>query len=78
MADDPNHFYVTLLSTAWQERFPDNKLNVFTIELALTKDLGPKDRWEVRLCEITCPPQTEGMIKPVLVVGDTNALIFLT
>ena len=76
MAGDPNQFYVTLFSTASQELFPDNTFNAFTIQLAQTIDLGPNDRWEVGLCEFSNPTQNKRMIKPVLNVGETNALIY--
>jgi hypothetical protein len=56
MSDNPNHFYITLFSTASQELFPDNTHAAFTTELAQTIDLHPKDRWEVGLCEYTYPP----------------------
>ena len=32
--------------------------------------------WEVAICEFSCPPPTVGNIKPPMVVGDTNALIY--
>jgi len=34
------------------------------------------DSWEVEICEFSCPPPSAGNIKPHVVVGDTNALIY--
>ena len=55
---------------------PDNSINAFTSELAQVTDLGPDDRWEVGLCEFTCPPEKVGTIKPIEVVGNTNVIIY--
>ena len=76
MPDGQNHFYVTLFNSASQDLFPDNTLGMFRIELAQTIYLGPKDRWEVGLCEFTCPPKNVGTMKAIEVVGNTNALIY--
>lgn len=76
MADDPNHFYVTLFSTASPKLFPDNKLNVLTVELAHTIDLGTNDRWEVGVCEFTLTPNDVGTFRSTVVICNTNALIY--
>ena len=76
MPNVPNHFYVILFRNAAQQLFPANTLSTFTIELSQTINLVPNDRWEVGLCEFTCPPKNVGTLKPVAVVGNTNALIY--
>ena len=48
---------------------------MFTIELAQAKDLGPNEKWEVGLCEFTCPLKNVGKLKPIEVIGNTNVLI---
>jgi hypothetical protein len=76
MSDDPNNFYVTLFSTASHELFPDITHAAFTNEMAQTIDLDRKYKLEVGLSEITCPPPAVGNVIPVLVIGDTNSLIY--
>ena len=71
-----NHFYITLFSNASQKGRPKNTLAEFTIQLAQRIDLGSIDNWEVGLCEFSCPPPKSGTLKPVEVVGETNALIY--
>jgi hypothetical protein len=55
MYTDNCHFYVTLFSNALQTLYPENTLGAFTIELEQTIELDPNDRWEVALCEFSCP-----------------------
>ena len=74
MNDVPNHFHVTLFRNASQKLLPDNTINAFTSELAQVIDLGPDDRWEVGICEISCPPKNIGTLKPNTVVGGTNVI----
>ena len=76
MTDVPNHFHVTLFSNALQKLLPDNMNNAFTSELAQVIDLGPDDRWEVGLCDFSCPPKNIGTLKPNTVVGGTNVIIY--
>ena len=76
MTDVPNHFHVTLFSNASQKLLPDDAFNAFTSELAQVIDLGPDDRWEVYLCEISCPPKNIGNLKPNTDVGGTNVIIY--
>jgi len=71
-----NHFYITLFSNASQELHPRNTLTEYTIQLAQRIDLGSTDNWEVGLCEFSCPPPARGTLRPVDVVGDTNAMIY--
>jgi len=70
-----NHFYITLFSDAPQLVRSSNTLAEFTIQLAERKDLGSTNNWEIGLCEFSCPPKS-GTLKPVEVVGETNALIY--
>jgi hypothetical protein len=60
--DYGKHFYITLFSNASQ--------------LAQRIDLGSTDSWEVGLCEFSCPPPATGKLKPIDVVGATNALVY--
>jgi len=72
-----NHFYITLFSNASQKFHPKNTLAEFTIQLAQRIDLGLTDNWEVGLCEFSCPPpQKAPNMKPIEVIGETNALIY--
>ena len=70
-----NHFYITLFSIASQKVHSSNTLAEFTIQLAQRIDLGSTDNWEVGLCEFSCPPKS-GTLKPIEIVGETNALIY--
>jgi hypothetical protein len=74
--ENRKHFYITLFSNASQKVHPSNTLSDFKIQLAQPIDLGSAENWEVGLCEFNCPPLATGRIKPVEVVGDTNALIY--
>ena len=71
-----DHFYVTLLSNASSNIYPENTLTSFTVHLARPIDLGSTHKWEVGICEFTCQPQYVGTFKPLRVIGDTNALIY--
>jgi len=69
-----NHFYITLFSNASQKLHPKNTLAEFTIQLAQRIDLGSTDNWEVGF---SCPPPLRsGNIKPVGVIGETNAMVY--
>jgi hypothetical protein len=74
--DYRKHFYITLFSNASQNVHSSNTLADFTIQLAHRIDLGTNTDWELGLCEFSCPPPATGTLKPVDVVGDTNALIY--
>jgi hypothetical protein len=50
-----NSFYVTLLSNGSQILYPDNTVGAFTTELARPIELDPEFRWQVSLCEFSCP-----------------------
>jgi len=67
MATDSNQFYITLFSNASRKIDKDNTLAAFTVKLAQPIDLGADQKWEVGLCEITCPPPTSVALKPVLI-----------
>jgi hypothetical protein len=75
---DRDHFYVTLLSSASLQLYPSNTIAAFTSQLAKTIELDPSENWEVGLCEISySPPNNVGtIIKPAIVIGDTNALVY--
>ena len=74
--DRRDHFYVTLFSNASQIVYPSNTIAAFTVQLAKTIELGPSENWEVGLCELSHPPPTTGNLRPLVVVGDTNALVY--
>ena len=65
MANDPKHFYVTLLSNVSQTIYPTNTLVSFTAHLAQPIDLGSTDRWEVGVCEMTCHPPNIGTYREI-------------
>ena len=72
----PNHFHITLFSSASWEIYKQNKLSAFTVKLAQPIYLGPNEKWEVGICEISCFPPNVGNLRPVLVLGETNVLIY--
>ena len=76
MAGLPNHFYITLFSSASREIYRHNKIAAFTVKLARPIDLSSYDNWEVGVCEISCPPPKTGTLKDVMVVGETNVLLY--
>jgi hypothetical protein len=76
MAIVSNVFYVTLFSNASRKIYKDNTLADFTIKVAQPIDLGTDENEEVGICEITCTPPASGTIKPVLIIGDTNILVY--
>jgi hypothetical protein len=76
MGTEPDHFYITLFRSDSRALFPENSPNAFTCELAQAIDLDPRDTLEVGLFEFWCPPSTVGNLKPVVVVGGTNAIIY--
>ena len=76
MSDQPSQFYVTLLSYASQEVYPEKTIGAFTVELARPIDLDPDGNWEVGLCEFTCPPGKLGTVSDLNIVGDNNGLIY--
>ena len=67
---------MTLFSNASKKTYKDNTLNAFTVKLAQPIDLGSAETWEVAICEITCPPNVTGTKKCILIVGDTNVLVY--
>jgi len=72
---NPNSFYVTLFSNSLTKAYPDNTIGAFTVQLAHELDLGT-NRWEVAICEFSCPPPKVDTIKSHVVVGDTHTLIY--
>jgi hypothetical protein len=71
-----DRFYVTLFSNVSKDIYKSNTLAAFTSQLAQVIELHPSDKWEVGLCEFTCPPPAVGTLKNVLIVGDTCGLVY--
>jgi NAD-dependent dihydropyrimidine dehydrogenase PreA subunit len=69
-------FYVTLFSNVSKDSYKSNTLAAFTTQLAQAIELHPSDKWELGLCEFTCPPPAVGTLKNHLVVGETCGLIY--
>jgi hypothetical protein len=69
-------FYVTVFSNASQKLYSDNTLATFTTHKAQPISLDPTERWEVGVCELSCPPPQVGSFRPALLVGDTNVPIY--
>jgi hypothetical protein len=53
-------FYMTLVSNGSQTLYPGNTIAAFTTELARAIELNPDFRWEVALCEFSCPAASAG------------------
>ena len=70
------HFYITLFTNASQEVHSSNTLAELTIQLAQRIDLGSTDNWEVGLCEFSFLPQKSATLKPIEVIGETNAMMY--
>jgi len=68
-------FYVTLFSNSSMKAYPDNRISVFTVQLATEIDLAGAS-WMVALSEFSCPPFKIGTQKPHAVFYDKNALIY--
>ena len=67
MGGNPNSFYDTLFSNSSMNVYMNNTIAAFMVQLAHGIDLGT-DKWEVALYL--------GTIRPLVFVGDTNALIY--
>jgi len=74
--NDSKLFYVKLFNNTLQCLYPANTISAFTFEFPLSIEVGPNDKWEVGLCEISYPPNTVGTLKSVEVVGDTPILVY--
>jgi hypothetical protein len=70
-----NHFYVILFSNSSNAIYKDNKLSAFTIKLA-QPIVKLCRKWEVGICEVTCPPPLVGTGVPMNTIGNTNVLIY--
>ena len=46
---------MTLVSNSSMKAYPINSIAAFTVDLAHEIMLSGKDRWEVALCEFSCP-----------------------
>jgi hypothetical protein len=71
-----NHFYVTLFSNSSSEIYKDNTLSAFTIKLAQPIELNYAEKWEVGICEVTCPPPVVCTGAPKTTKGNTNVLVY--
>jgi len=60
MYEDPKQFYVTLFSNASTNLYPNNTIDTFTAELALTIELGSSDNWEMAVCDFAYPSKNVG------------------
>jgi hypothetical protein len=69
-------FYVTLFSNVTNDIYKSNTLAAFTNQLPQAIELHLSDKWDVGLCEFTCPPPHVGTLMNVLVVGETCGLIY--
>ena len=67
---------MNLFSNASQKIYKENKLSAFTLSLAHPVDLSSGENWEVTICEISCSPTIVDIVKPALMVGDTNVLVY--
>ena len=72
--NDPKKFYVTLITNASQSLYPNNTVSAFTVELPRPIELGPEDKWDVGLCEISYQPNTIVTLNSVEIVDDTPVL----
>ena len=72
MSENPNSFYVTLFSNSYMKVFP-NTIAAFTVAYEI--DLCT-DRWEVGLCEFSCPLPNVGTLRTNVIVGERNAMIY--
>ena len=57
--------------------YPKYTITAFTVQLAHELGSGT-DRWEVGICELSCPPPYEGTLKTNLVVGEAHACVYCT
>ena len=73
---DPEHFYVTLYSSASPNLYPGNSIAAFSVDLTRPVELDPSDKWEVGLCEISYTPNKLGLFEASTAVGDTTALMY--
>ena len=70
------YFYVTLFGKSSSKFYKDNKLSAFTINLAQPIELNYAEKWEVGICEVTCPPPLVGTGVPMTTVRNTHVLIY--
>jgi len=72
-------FYLTLFSNASQSLYSDNVLSAFTTSLPQLIELGSSERWEVGLCELTCPPPNVGLFakkNAPVIIGSETAFVY--
>jgi len=66
-----NQIYLTLFSNSSSKIYKDNTLSASKIKL----ELNYADKWEVGICEVTCPPPLVGTGVPLITVGNTHVLV---
>jgi hypothetical protein len=47
--------------------YPENTLGAFTIELIQSIEFDPNDKWDVGLCEFTCPQHLAGSYENAII-----------
>jgi hypothetical protein len=67
--------FTWLYCNASQKIYKENKFR-FTVQLAQQVHLGSDENWEVGICEISYPLPIDGTVKPVLIVGVINLLVY--
>jgi len=72
-AASSNKFYITLFSNS-SSKIYDNTLSNFTIKLAQPIDLNYAVKWEVGICELSCPPPLVGTGLPMTTIGNNHVL----
>ena len=75
-AASSNQFYVTLFSNSSKKIYNGNTFSAFTIKLAQPIDLNYAEKWEVSICDVTCPPNLVGTGVPMTTAGNTHILIY--
>ena len=75
-AASSNHFCVTLFSNSSSAIYKDNTLSAFTIKLVQPIELNYAEKWEVGICEVTCPTPLVGTGVPMTTVGNTYVLVY--
>jgi len=71
-----NQFYVTLFGNSSHKSYEDNTISAFTVKIVQAVDLDSVENWEVRICEISCPPPILGTGMPLITIRDTLFLVY--
>ena len=75
MNGNPNRFYVTLFSSTSMKAYHDNSIDALMVQMAHEFDLR-YDKWVVGFCEFSRPTPSLVTFKPVIIVGETNGLLY--